>query len=94
MSKTIGVFGISITKMAESGRLPFDPFVHICLERWSTTEEDVPTLSPQLATKKEIDIHIRLLKEDLDGVGRRAKAALKAAQTSTLKIVASRISNR
>ena len=93
MSKTIGVFGISISKMAESGRPPVDPFVHICLERWSTTEEDVPTLSPELKTKSEIDNHIRSLKEDLDNVGRRAKAALKAAQTSTQEIVASRSSN-
>ncbi len=90
MSKTIGVFGLAITKMKESDELPFNPFVHICLERWSTTEENVPTLSPELANKKEIDTHIRELKKDLDNVGRRAKAALKTAKSSTLKIVESR----
>ena len=90
MSNTIRVFGFEIVKMTKSDRLPFDPFVHICLERWSTTEENVPTLSPELANKKEIDTHIRELKKDLDNVARRAKAALKTAKSSTLQIVESR----
>ena len=94
MSRTIGLFGYAITEMTESDRRPFEPIVRIFLKRWATTKEDVPTLSPELMTDEEIDHNIQLLKDDLDNVGRRAKAALKTAQTSTQKIVASRISNR
>ncbi len=90
MSNTIEVFGYKVVKMAESDPLPFDPFVQIWLERKFTHVDDVQSVSPQLISKEEIDNHIQLLKEDLDNVGRKAKAALKTAKSSTLKIVESR----
>ncbi len=90
MSNTIEVFGYEIIKMTKSDRMPFDPFVKIWLERKFTHVDDVQSVSPRLNSKEEIDSHIQLLKEDLDNVARKAKAALQAAQTSTLKIVESR----
>ncbi len=90
MSNTIEVFGYKVVKMAESDRTPFDPFVRIWLERNFVHVVDVQSVSPRLNSKEEIDSHIRLLKEDLDNVARKAKAALQAAQTSTLKIAESR----
>ena len=90
MGKTIGRFGYEIIKMTESDRMPFDPFVKIWLERKFTHADDVQSVSPQLNSKEKIDSHIRLLKEDLDSVGRKAKVALKTAKSSTLKIVESR----
>ena len=90
MGKTIGRFGYEIIKMTKSDRMPFDPFVKIWLDRKFTHVDDVPSVSPQLNSNEEIDSHIQLLKEDLDNVARKAKAALKAAQASTLKIVESK----
>ncbi len=90
MGKTIKVFGYTVIQMAESDRMPFDPFVKIWLDRKFAHVDDVRSVSPQLNSKEEIDSHIQLLKEDLDNVARKAKAALKAAQASTLKIVESK----
>jgi len=43
--------------------------------------------------EREIDDYIQALKDDLDAVGRRAKAALKKAKATTHKIVSERNAN-
>ena len=91
MSKTIGRFGYTIAKMKKSDRLPFNPVVHICLEHWR--ENGAPIVTPQLMSEREIDEYVKYLKDDLDSVGRKAKAALVRAKASTLKIVSDRNSN-
>ncbi len=93
MSKTIGTFGYTIAKMKKSDRLPFNPVVHICLQNWSTPSDGAPIVTPQLMTEGEIDWYVKALKDDLDSVGRKAKAALVRANTSTLKIASDRNSN-
>ena len=93
MSSTIKTFGYSIIKMKKTDQMPFSPIVHICLERWSSTKDNVPTISPQLMTDGEIDAHVKALQDDLAAVGIRAKAALGRAKTATQKIVSDRNSN-
>ena len=90
MSNTIGRFGFQIVKMKESDKIPFSSIVTICLDRWTKTKDGAPTISPHLMTEREIDNYIRDLKDDLDSVGRKAKAALKRARESTQKILAKR----
>jgi hypothetical protein len=94
MAKTIGIFRYDIVKMKKTDVIPGSSFVHICLQRWSRDESDVPILTPQLMTDGEIDGYVNALKADLDSVGRRAKAALARAKASTLKIVADRMASR
>ncbi len=93
MSNTIGNFGYTIVKMKKSDGLLFNPVVHICLQRWSTQSDGTPIVTPQLISEEEIDWYVKALKDDLDSVGRKAKAALVRANTSTLKIVSDRNSN-
>lgn len=90
MSETIGTFGYTIAKMEKSDRLPFNPVVHICLEHWSVPKDGAPTVTPQLMSEGEIDEYVKSLKDDLDSVGRKAKAALVRAKASTRKIVSDR----
>ncbi len=93
MSKTIGTFGYIIAKMKKSDRLPFNPVVHICLEHWPVPKDGAPIVTPQLMSEREIDEYVKYLKDDLDSVGRNAKAALVRAKASTLKIVSDKNSN-
>lgn len=93
MSNTIGKFGYAIVKMKKSDELPFNPVVHICLQSWSTLSDGAPTVTPELMTEREIDWNVKALKDDLDSVGRKAKAALVRANTSTLKIISEKNSN-
>ena len=80
--------------MKKSDKLPFNPVVHICLQKWSTQSDGTPIFTPQLMTEGEIDWYVKELKDDLDSVGRKAKAALVKANTSIQRIVSDRISNR
>lgn len=88
MNKTIGVFGYKIAKMKKSDKHPFDPIVHIHLQQWTTNKAGVPRVTAQLMSEQEIDESVKALKDDLDEVGRIAKAALVRAKESTLKIIA------
>ena len=92
MGKTVGKFGYIIHKMKPGDPL-HPPAVHIRLELWSEIEGDIPLLSPNLWSEAEIDERIELLKDELDSVGRRAKAAIRRAQETTQEIIQSRNSN-
>lgn len=76
MNKTIGKFGYTIAKMKKSDNQPFRPIVHIYLKKYTTEEDGVPLVTPELMVEEEINWHIKALKDDLDNVGRKAKAAL------------------
>jgi hypothetical protein len=78
MSATIKQFDYSIVKRGADD-YQLSPFVHIRLGSHSIDSEG-PMLSAQLMTDAEIDYQIKALKEDLDAVGKRAKAALRAAR--------------
>jgi len=79
MGRTIGKFAFRIIKMDKKPKMPFNPIVTITLDNWSTSDDEVPTISANLMTEGEIDYHIQALKNDLDAVGKRAKAALRKA---------------
>jgi len=66
-------------KMDGKDKLPFNPIVTIRLDNWTTSKDEVPTISAHLMTEDEIDYHIEALKDDLDAVGKKAKAALRKA---------------
>ena len=80
MSKTIGQFSFHIVKMSKADKGPFNPIVTITLDHYSANKDEMPTVSPHLMTEKEIEFHIQALKDDLDAVGKKAKAALRKAK--------------
>jgi len=89
MAKTIGQFTYKI--IAPKGDdLPFNAIVHIGPENWSTDESGWPSQTPQLMSEGEIDYHIAAFKEDLERVGKLAKAALRRANEQTLEAVRAR----
>ncbi|NRF72465.1 hypothetical protein HLB44_36500 [Aquincola sp. S2] len=91
MSKTIGRFGHEVTKMTKDDRLPFDPYVMLCLQSYGgTTRDRAPTISAHLMSEDEIDSYVSQLKADLDTAGASAKRALKAAKEQTQRIVSER----
>ena len=59
---------------------------------YGTDREGWPLLSPQLVHEGEIDWYIQAFKDDLDRVGRLAKAALKRANQRTHERVRERLS--
>ncbi|WP_277583854.1 hypothetical protein [Pelomonas aquatica] len=75
--------------MKKGDSLPFDPQVHIELKRWGMNR-DVPVISPALMSEAEIDEQIKFMKDDLDAVGKRAKAALVRAKQRTIDLVKTR----
>lgn len=87
MSDTIRRFGYDITKTKKTDSMPFNPIVWLCLDSWTTSEQNQPRITPQLMTEEEIDTYLALLHEDLDKAGKRAKSALQRAKVSTKKIV-------
>jgi hypothetical protein len=89
MGSTIGQFEYSIATMKKGDSLPFDPQVHIELKHWGTNG-DIPVCSPTLMSEAEIDEQINFMKQDLDAVGKRAKAALVRAKEQTKAIVSAR----
>lgn len=93
MSNTIGQFDYRIETMKKGDSLPFDPQVHIELKRWGM-KGDVPVISPTLMSEAEIDEQIKFMKDDLDAVGKRAKAALRQAREKTKTIVSERVAER
>jgi hypothetical protein len=91
MSKTIGQFDFDLVKMQKGDSMPFNPHVTIVLKHWGATDSGgAPVVSANLMTDAEIDWQIAAMKEDIDAVGRRAKAALHKARDAPLAIVASR----
>ncbi len=93
MSKTIGRFTYRVTKMKKGDDSPFDSYVEITLDHYGKNNDGVPMISPTLVTENEIDLHIQLLKSDLDSVGKRAKAAILRAKEETMSIVRAQIPN-
>lgn len=89
MGSTIVQFEYSIMTMKKGDSLPFDPQVHIELKRWGMNR-DVPVISPALMSEAEIDEQIKFMKDDLDAVGKRAKAALVRAKQRTIDLVKTR----
>ncbi len=97
MGNTIGQFAFHIIKMDKKDKdgLPFNPIVTIVLDHWSTSERDkIPTISADLMSESEIDYHVKALKDDLDAVGKKAKAALRKARDETRAIVSARVEAR
>lgn len=92
MAKTIGQFTYKVIAPKDDDS-PFSAFVHIGPENWSMDESNWPSLTPQLMSEGEIDYHIAAFKEDLDRVGKQAKAALRRANEQTLKAVSARNSS-
>ncbi len=91
MSNTIGQFDCRIYKMSGKDRLPSNPIVQIILSNWTSDRgDDTPIISPHLMTAGEIDYHIKALKEDLDAVWIKAKAALVMAKAETRAIVSTK----
>jgi hypothetical protein len=72
-------FDYLITK-GRPGDTPFFPHVELTLAGHGTNTDGTPLLSAHLMSPAEIDFRIQVLKDDLDAVGRRAKAALAKAQ--------------
>ena len=95
MGKTIGYFDYTVLKSLPD-EVPINAAVHISLKRFTSAElqSGWPLISPQLMTDGEIDWHVQALKDDLDHVGRLAKAALKRANEQTLKQVRSRLETK
>lgn len=80
MSKTIGQFGYEIIKMGKEEELPFNPKVQIVLDHFGKpSKSNMPVVSADLMSESEIDYHIQALKDDLDAVAKKAKAALRKA---------------
>lgn len=72
-------FDYLITK-GRPGDTPFFPHVELTLAGHATNADGTPLLSEHLMSVSEIDFRIQALKDDLDAVGKRAKAALAKAQ--------------
>ena len=70
---------------SKKGDLPVTPFVHIILKSYSSREDRIPLLSPQLMTDREIDESVNYLKSQLDHIARLSKKALKRARFKTLE---------
>lgn len=90
MGNTIGRFGYHIVKMKKDDDMPFNPIVTIVLDHWGSDRDGAPTVSANLMTEPEIDEYIKNLKDDLDAVGAKAKAALRKAESETRSIVSSK----
>lgn len=91
MVKTLGTFGYRILAPKKDDD-PFRAIVHIIPKDYGTDREGWPLLSPQLVHEGEIDWYIQAFKDDLDRVGRLAKAALKRANQRTHERVRERLS--
>lgn len=86
MKKTVEQFTFRVFRMEKGDTLPFDPRIEIVLDHWSSDSNSPPAVSPHLMSDREIDLHIQQLKDDLDAVGQKAKAALRSAQTATKEL--------
>jgi hypothetical protein len=88
MFNTVEKFGYTIDKMGAGDELPFKPVLHITLIDWTCDKGDnTPIITANLLTEDDIDYHIKALKNDLDAVGVKAKAALAMAKAETRAIV-------
>src|ERR1022692_3956472 len=78
---TLGQFGYELFKRTPEHTTPMHPFVRLCLENWgdSVGPSGAPAISPHLMTEREIEVHVELLKADLDAVATRAKRGLQVA---------------
>ena len=83
MSGTIEKFDFKIAKMKKGDEIPMNPIVQITLKKWGRDESNVPIISEHLMSEVEIDQFIAHCKDDLDLIGRRAKAALRKAHAET-----------
>ena len=92
MANTMKRFGYKIIKMEKTGQMPSNPSVFLNLRYWgSDGEGGAPHVLLSL-TSGEIDDYIKVLKADLDAVGKRAKKALTNARAAASKMAAERIS--
>ena len=57
----------------------FPQRLQIVLDHWSR-DEGPPQVSIELMSETEIDDYVKALKDDLDAVGKKAKAALRRAK--------------
>ena len=86
MSKTVRRFDFEVTQMSKDDPLPFDPFIQLSVNpSGNTTRTRTPVISAHLMTDMEVDEYVRLLKDDLDSVAKRAKRDLKRAREHTSK---------
>jgi len=95
MANTIGQFGFELSGMGpftDEGLSIPTPVIHICLaQSGKETRNGFPCLMMSLMDEREIDVHIRLLKDDLDAVGAAAKRALIKAKAKAKIDVAKRV---
>ena len=77
--KAIQIFGYKLMGGAKHKPIPTVPMIVITLERGTTDDEGRILLSPRLMCPAEIDDQVKLLKDDLDALAFRAKAAFKKA---------------
>ena len=94
MSNTIRQFDYQIFRMKKGDVLPMNPIVVLCLAHWAGNNDESPRVSAHLMTDQEIDWQIQALKDDLDVLGKRAKAALRKAETETRAIVSERVAKQ
>ena len=88
LRNTIGQFDYQVKKIDKGSRLPFDPYILLCLKHYgATTRDGAPTISAKLVTEQEIDFHIEQLKLDLDKLAQSAKAALAKAKKQTQDLI-------
>ena len=88
MRATTGKFGHSLVLVHRDQEPLHSPHVLIELREWSRqSASGAPVVSPDLASKVEIDTFIAAMKADLDEVGAKAKRALATAQKRALTLV-------
>lgn len=78
MGKTVGRFGFHIL---DGGERLHTPLAYITVATRTVLKDGQICVTPQM-TELEIDTCVMLLKEDLDSVARRAKAAIKRAKAA------------
>jgi hypothetical protein len=90
MRATTGKFGHSIVSVHRDDEALLAPHVVIELREWSRqSAAGAPVVSPDLASKADIDNFIAAMKADLDAIGSKAKRALANAQKRALTLVKS-----
>jgi hypothetical protein len=87
MRSTIGKLGHSIVTVRRGDGHSLPPHVVIELREWSRqSASGAPVVSPDLASKADIDLFVAAMKEELDEVAARAKRALTTAQKRALTL--------
>jgi hypothetical protein len=71
-------FAVRGGRASKPDEISTTPIINIHLRRWTTLPaSETPVISPDLMSEREIDEHVKLLKDDLNAVAEAAKKAFR-----------------